>query len=35
MIFHENEHDYITASISHVPHVVAAALVNMVKNGSG
>lgn len=32
ILLNENEHDYITASISHVPHVVAAALVNMVKN---
>lgn len=27
-----DEHDYITASISHVPHVLAAGLVNTVKN---
>lgn len=25
------EHDYITATISHVPHIIAAALVNLVK----
>jgi len=25
-------HDYIVAAISHVPHIIAAALVNMVKN---
>lgn len=28
-------HDYITASISHVPHIVSAALVNMVKKLDG
>ena len=27
----EKEHDYIVAAISHVPHVVASALVNLVK----
>ena len=31
IIIDSAEHDYITASISHVPHVVAAALVNLVK----
>jgi len=31
IIIDSDKHDYITASISHVPHVVAAALVNMVK----
>lgn len=31
IIIDSTKHDYITASISHVPHVVAAALVNMVK----
>lgn len=32
IIIDANKHDYITAAISHVPHVVAATLVNMVKN---
>lgn len=32
IIIDADKHDYITASISHVPHVVAAALVNMVKD---
>lgn len=31
IIIDADKHDYVTASISHVPHVVAAALVNMVK----
>lgn len=31
IIIDSEKHDYVTASISHVPHVVAAALVNMVK----
>ena len=31
IIIDENKHDYITATISHVPHVIAATLVNMVK----
>ncbi len=26
------QHDYITAAISHLPHVIAASLVNLVKN---
>ncbi len=29
------EHDYITAAVSHVPHVVSAALVNMVHDLDG
>ena len=31
IIIDANKHDYITATISHVPHVVASTLVNMVK----
>nr|MCR5186667.1 prephenate dehydrogenase [Clostridia bacterium] len=31
IVLDENRHDHITASISHVPHIVAASLVNMVK----
>ena len=32
VIIDENKHDYITSCISHVPHVVASALVTLVKN---
>ena len=32
VIIDETKHDYITAVISHVPHVVAAALVNLVRS---
>lgn len=32
VIINAREHDDITAAISHVPHIIAAALVNMVKN---
>jgi prephenate dehydrogenase len=31
LILDSNEHDDITAAISHVPHIIAAGLVNMVK----
>lgn len=30
-----NEHDYITGTISHLPHIIAAALVNYVKENDG
>ncbi len=30
-----NKHDYITAAISHVPHVISASLVNLVKDSDG
>jgi len=32
VILDAEEHDKITGSVSHVPHVIASALVNMVKN---
>ncbi len=32
LILDYSEHDDITAAISHVPHIIASALVNMVKN---
>lgn len=32
LVLNYNEHDNITAAISHVPHIIAAGLVNMVKN---
>ena len=32
LILDYNEHDYVTASVSHVPHVIASSLVNLVKN---
>lgn len=32
IIINENKHDYITSIISHVPHVVAASLVKLVKD---
>lgn len=32
VIIDEDRHDYITSCISHVPHVVASALVTLVKN---
>ena len=32
LILNSDQHDYVTAAISHVPHVIAASLVNLVKN---
>ena len=32
IILEPEKHDYITAAISHVPHLIAAALVNLVKD---
>lgn len=32
LILSAGEHDYVTAGISHLPHVVSASLVNLVKN---
>lgn len=32
LILTYEEHDYVTAAISHLPHVIAASLVNLVKN---
>ncbi len=32
LILNAQEHDYVTAGISHLPHVVSASLVNLVKN---
>lgn len=32
LILPYNKHDYVTAAISHLPHVIAASLVNLVKN---
>lgn len=35
LIISPDEHDYVTAAISHVPHIVSASLVNMVKELDG
>lgn len=35
LVLDAKEHDDITAAISHVPHIIAAALVNAVKNADG
>ena len=32
LVVDHNRHDYITAAISHVPHVISASLVNLVKD---
>jgi prephenate dehydrogenase len=32
LVMNSDEHDYATASISHVPHIIASSLVNLVKN---
>lgn len=32
LVLSYGEHDYVTAAISHLPHVIAASLVNLVKN---
>ncbi|PKM52265.1 MAG: prephenate dehydrogenase/arogenate dehydrogenase family protein [Firmicutes bacterium HGW-Firmicutes-7] len=32
LVISPDEHDFVTATISHVPHVIAALLVNMVKS---
>lgn len=32
LVLSYEEHDYVTAAISHLPHVIAASLVNLVKN---
>lgn len=32
LVLRYEEHDYVTAAISHVPHVIAASLVNLVKD---
>ncbi|HKM05237.1 MAG TPA: prephenate dehydrogenase [Lachnospiraceae bacterium] len=32
LILGYKEHDYVTAAVSHLPHIVAAALVNLVKD---
>ncbi len=35
LIMTAEEHDYVTAAVSHVPHVISASLVNMVKDLDG
>ena len=35
ILLNDIEHDDITAAISHVPHIIAASLVNMVKDSDG
>ena len=32
LILSYEQHDYVTAAVSHLPHVIAASLVNLVKN---
>lgn len=32
LILSPTEHDYVTAAVSHLPHVIAASLVNLVRN---
>ena len=32
LVLNYEEHDYVTAAISHLPHVIAASLVNLVKS---
>lgn len=35
VVLNYNEHDYITGAISHLPHIIAATLVNFVKDKDG
>lgn len=32
LVLSYDQHDYVTAAISHLPHVIAASLVNLIKN---